>query len=429
VQFEQLDERLVRCVAPNGLRVLAEQLPGVRSTAIGIWVRSGSAHEVPTQMGTAHLLEHLVFKGSERRTAREIAWELESRGGSLDAYTSRDHTNFQAHILDTDLPVAVDVLTDLVRRPLLTEDDLRMEKNVVLEEIRGVEDNPEELVHDLHARTLWGSHPYGHAILGSRDTVTALTAADLRDFHTSRYVPQNCVIAAAGSITTEALVSHLEAEGWFDAAGGEKAHPLPHALQDARRGVRESVHRGGQQHHIVFGTDTVPASDSRRYALGLIVTLFGGGMSSRLFQKVREELGLAYAVYAYQQFYQAAGILGVYVGTQPETADLAVSAILTEYERLAEEGIPEAELITAKQQLKGQIVLSLESPGSRMGRLAGMELTGDRYRRIDEVLAEIDAVTGDSVREIAREFLAPDRQTVLRLGPTDHHRTYEETRT
>jgi predicted Zn-dependent peptidase len=155
--------------------------------------------------------------------------------------------------------------------------------------------------------------------------------------------------------------------------------------------------------------------------LGLIVTLFGGGMSSRLFQKVREELGLAYAVYAYQQFYQAAGVLGVYVGTQPETADLAVSAILTEYERLAEEGIPEAELITAKQQLKGQIVLSLESPGSRMGRLASMELTGDRYRRIDEVLAEIDAVTGDSVREIAREFLSPERQTVLRLGPTDNH--------
>lgn len=415
MQVEQLDERLHRAVAPNGLRVLTEVLPGVRSAAVGIWVRSASAHEPAERMGLSHLLEHMAFKGTERRTARQIALELESRGGSLDAFTSRDHTAYQAHVLDADLPVAVEVLTDLVRRPLLREADLALEKQVVLEEIGGVEDAPDDLVFDLHGRALWPEHPYGWPILGTRETVAAITGDDLRAAHEAGYYPGNCVITAAGNLAVDQLMTVLEREGWFEGAAAREARP-PVGPGPAAHGVRREVARDTRQVHIVLGTDTVPSRDPRRYAFALAATVLGGGMSSRLFQRVREDLGLAYAIYSFQQFYQSAGQTGVYVGTQAETAGAALDAILDEYGSLAREGLRPDELAGAKQQLKGQIMLSLESPGSRMHRLASTELSRDRYRRLDEVLAEIDAVTAEEVRAVGAEFFAPERQTVVQLG-------------
>ncbi len=413
---EQLDERLLRCVAPNGLRVLTEALPGVRSAALGIWVRSASVHESPERMGVSHLLEHMVFKGTERRTPYQIALELESRGGSLDAFTSRDHTTYQAHVLDADLPVAVDVLTDLVRRPLLRQSDLDLERNVILEEINSVQDAPDDLVFELHARALWPTHPYGYSILGTAETVGSINSDDLLAAHLGGYYPGNCIIAAAGNIEHDQLMASLEREGWFEG----DATPVRPGIQpvDAVRGARSDVQRESQQTHLVFGSDAVSSRDPRRYVFSIISTVFGGGMSSRLFQKVREELGLAYAVFSYQQFYQTAGITGVYVGTQAETADQAADVILAEYARLAEEGLPDQDLAGGKQQLKGQIMLSLESPMSRMHRLAGVELTRDRYRRLDQILAEIDAVTTEDVRAVAAEFFAPSRQTLVRLGET-----------
>ena len=411
---EQLDERLVRCVAPNGLRVLTEALPGVRSAAIGIWVRSASVHESPERMGVSHLLEHMVFKGTERRTPYQIALELESRGGSLDAFTSRDHTTYQAHVLDADLPVAVDVLTDLVRRPLLRQSDLDLERNVILEEISSVQDAPDDLVFELHARALWPTHPYGYSILGTPETVGAINSDDLLAAHISGYYPGNCIIAAAGNIEHDQLMASLEREGWFEGDATPVRAGIPPA--DAIRGTRLDVPRESQQCHIVIGSDAVSSRDPRRYVFSIISTVFGGGMSSRLFQKVREELGLAYAVFSYQQFYQTAGITGVYVGTQAETADQAADVVMAEYARLASEGLPAEELAGGKQQLKGQIMLSLESPMSRMHRLAGVELTRDRYRRLDEILGEIDAVSAEDVRGVAAEFFAPDRQTIVRLG-------------
>jgi predicted Zn-dependent peptidase len=416
VLVEQLDERLVRCVAPNGLRVLTEVLPGVRSAAVGIWVRQASAREAPAQMGISHLLEHMVFKGTERRSARQLAMELENRGGSLDAFTSRDHTAYQAHILDADLPVAIEVLTDLVRHPLLRDADLTLEKNVVLEEIHGVADTPDDLVFELHSRSLWPAHPYGYTILGTRDTVTGLSAADLKAWHAQGYYPGNCVITAAGNIAHDQLMTVLEREGWFE--GTERREPAtPVPAVAGTRGGRHQEPRDTQQCHIVFGTDTVPGNDPRRYTFALVATVFGGGMSSRLFQRVREELGLAYTVFSYQQFFQTTGVTGVYVGTQPETAEQAMDAILAEYRELAGNGLHADELASGKQQLKGQIMLSLESPSSRMNRLAGVELTRDRYRRLDEILAEIDAVTMEDMRAVAAEFFAPERQTIVRLGP------------
>ncbi len=416
METARLDEGLYRTTAPNGLVVLTETLPGIRSAAVGIFVRTASAHEDPVQLGISHLLEHMVFKGTERRTARELALELEVRGGGLDAFTGRDYTSYQAHVLDADLPLAVEILTDLVRRPLLRQSDLDSERNVILEEINGVEDTPDDLVFERHAQALWPEHPYGYSILGTRESLAALTAEDLKTLHRDGYYRGNCVIAAAGHVNHDQLLTVLEREGWFQGETRELPRggvtPAP-----AVRGASCTEERDTAQTHIVFGTDTFPLRDPRRFALAILTNAFGGGMSSRLFQRVREELGLAYAIFAYKHFYQGAGQLGVYVGTQPATADQAVEAIREEYASLAREGLPLTELTNGKQQLKGQIMLSLESPGARMGRLAGFTLNDDRYRPLDEMLAEIDAVTSEDVAAVAGEFFAPERQTIVRLGP------------
>jgi predicted Zn-dependent peptidase len=416
VETQNLDQGLVRSTADNGLTVLSEVLPGVRSAAVGIWVRSASAHETPDVMGVAHLLEHLVFKGTERRTAKQLAQELEVRGGSLDAYTSRDHTSYQAHILDADVPLAVEVLTDLVRHPLLRAEDLELERNVVLEEINGVEDTPDDLVFELHARTLWPDHPYGYSILGTPETVGRLGVGELAAAHQGGYYRGNCVIAAAGHVDHGHLLTVLEREGWFEGEAEAAREPVP--AVPARRGAVLAERRDTTQSHIVLGTDTFPARDPRRYALAILTNLLGGGMSSRLFQRVREELGLAYAVYAFQQGYQSAGMTGVYVGTAPGAAAAAEEVIRSELARLAREGLPAGELASGQQQLKGQVMLSLESPSSRMHRLAGTALHRDRYRRLDEILAEIDAVSMEMIAALAAEYFDPARWSVVRLGPT-----------
>ena len=415
MQHETLDEGLVRSVAPNGFMVLSERLPGVRSAAVGIWVRSASAHEPPELMGSAHLLEHLVFKGTKRRTARQLAEELEVRGGSLDAYTSRDHTSYQAHILDADVPLAVEILTDLVRHPLLRAEDLELERNVILDEINGVQDAPEDLVFELLARTLWPDHPYGQSILGTPETVRAMHVAQLVARHQSDYYPANCVFAGAGNVNHGQLLTVLEREGWFE--GGRQVARAPVTGTAAQRGITRAEGRDSQQSHIALATDTFDARDPRRYALAIIVNLLGGGMSSRLFQRVREELGLAYAVYAYNQLYQGAGTIGVYVGTQPATAEAAEQAIRDELLRLVRDGLSEQELVGGRQQLKGQVMLSLESPASRMHRLAATVLYQDRYRRLDEILSEIDAVDRDTIAALVVEYFDPSRWSTVRLGP------------
>ena len=416
METTRLDQGLFRTVAANGLVVQTELLPGVRSVAAGVWVRTASAHEPRGKMGVSHLLEHMVFKGTARRTARQLALELEARGGALDAYTSRDHTNYQAHVLDEDLPRALDVLTDLVRRPLLREEDLALERNVVLEEIATVEDTPDDQVFELFSETLWPEHPYGYSILGTRETVGGLSAGDLHALHGSGYYPGNCVVAAAGRVDHEAILELLGREGWFE---GETATPRRAAVapHPARRGGEHRVARDSAQTHLVFGSDTFPYRDRRRFALSIITNAFGDGMSSRLFQRIREELGLAYGVYAYQQLFEATGVAGVYLGTQPGTADQAAEAVRVEYARLAAEGLPAEDLAQGKQQLKGQVMLSLESPVNRMNRLATLALHDEPYRPLDAILAEIDAVTGAEIAGLTAEFFDPARQTVVRLGP------------
>jgi predicted Zn-dependent peptidase len=415
VRTVQLDTELFRTDCPNGLTVVTERLPGVRSAAAGVWVRSASGHEDRQVMGVSHLLEHMVFKGTSRRTAREIAMSLESRGGSLDAYTSRDHTSYQAHVLDQDLPLALDVLSDLVRAPLLRDEDLALERNVVLEEINGVLDTPDDLVHEMFSETLFPDHPYGYSILGTPATVASLTTQNLRDAHARGYYPGNCVIAVAGNVIHEDVLQMLEALGWL--TGEASPALLPATEANAARGVRRVETSDLQQVHIVMGTDTFKSRDPRRWGMALITTALGSGMSSRLFQRVREELGLCYAVYAYHGTYRSAGVAGVYVGTQPGTADQAADAINAELARLAAEGLPPDELGDAKGQLKGALMLALESTTSRMSRLATHVLQDEPYRSLDEVLRLVEAVTPADTAALAAQFLAPERMTSVRLGP------------
>ena len=412
----QLDEGVSRTDAPNGLTVLTETMPGLRSAAAGFWVRSASAHEPAAKMGVSHLLEHMVFKGTERRSAREISLALESRGGSLDAYTGRDHTTFQARVLDSDVPLAVDVLSDILRRPALREEDLALERKVVLEEIAMVDDAPDDLVFDLHSGALFQDHSYGHRILGTRETVAGLTQADLRQLHGGAYRPRNLVFAAAGRVQHGQVLDLLRQQGWLDLDPGPEIRPVDVPAASWRGEKR--VPREGNQVHIVFGTETFRYGDPRRYALVLLATIFGAGMSSRLFQRVREQLGLAYSVYAFHSFFQASGMFGVYVGTQPGTSQNAADVIREEMAALARDSLTAEELASSKRQVKGQIVLALEGPLSRMYRIAGAALYNEPYRPIDAVLAEIDSIQPDQTAQVAAEFFAPERQAVVWLGPS-----------
>jgi predicted Zn-dependent peptidase len=412
---QRADTEVRRTALDNGLVVVSEFMPGVRSVAVGAWVRRASVHEPPRLMGISHLLEHMVFKGTRHRSAREIALSLESLGGSLDAFTAREHTSFQARVLDEHLGAAAGVLYDLIFDPTLREADLELERKVVLEEIAMVEDTPDDIVFELHNAQLWGEHPYGYSILGTRDTVAGIGASDLWSLHSAAYRPQHIVLAAAGCVGHEQLLDTLDRTGWTAVRGGPSEIPqLPDPAPLPPRRVH--VPRESQQTHVVIGSSAVAHSDRRRLALTIASLVLGGGMSSRLFQRVREELALAYSVYSFQSFYAAAGVLGVYVGTSPETAARALLEIENELRCIARDGLSEAELQAGKNQLKGQLTLSLESPASRMYRVAASELYGEPFETLDGELARVDQVTADEVAEVCATFLDPARQTVLTLG-------------
>jgi predicted Zn-dependent peptidase len=403
-----------RTVLDGGLSVLTQKVSGVRSASVGVWVRYGSAYEGAGEQGAAHLLEHMVFKGTERRSAKEIALVLERLGGSLDAYTTREHTGYQARVLGEHLDVALDVLSDFVVAPSLREEDLALEREVVLEEISMVEDTPDDLVFELHGEALWPSHPYGHSILGTRATVASLTAEDLRRVHASSYRRGAIVVAATGAVEHEGVVDSVARH--FERVGNGGV-PAPLAAPPPVEPGERRVERPGTQAHIVMGTRTFPHADPRRFTLVLLSTAVGGGMSSRLFQRVREELGLAYAVYSFQSFYRTGGSLGVYVGTRPEWADRAVAVIRDELRRVAEEGLLASELEDAKGHLKGHMVLGMESAGGRLHRLALQELHGEPHWTVDELLSRIDRITAEDTAEVAAQWLDPERWLAVRLGP------------
>lgn len=408
---------LRRTELPNGLTVLSEAVPGARSVAFGAWVRAATLHESAEEMGVSHFLEHMVFKGTQRRTAQQIALSLESLGGSLDAYTEREHTSFQARVLDEHLPEAVAVIGDLLFEPLLRPSDLALERKVILEEISMVDDTPDDVIFDIHNRELWGAHAHGYPILGTRETVQALDVPQLQALHARAYHPGRLVVAASGHVDHDALLETLMGSGWGDRVRGDvtpfdvpPAVPVaPHARYVKRKDIAQT--------HVVLGSAGIAHGDTRRYAFALLGTMLGGGMSSRLFQRVREELGLAYNVHTFSSSYADTGNHGVYLASAPETAQQALDAVREVLAQVAAEGLSETDLAAGKRQLRGQLVLSMEGVSSRMYRAATTALYGEPHRSIEDLLALVDAIDAATVRDVAHEFFDPARQTLVSLGP------------
>ncbi|MCE2455259.1 MAG: insulinase family protein [Gemmatimonadetes bacterium] len=403
----------MRSTLSNGVRLECELVEGARSVAVGVWVRCGGAHDPVGREGAAHMLEHMVFKGTKRRSARDIAMSVESLGGWLDAYTSREHTCYQARVAAAHLDPALDVLADLVLNPKLTARDLQTERRVVLEEIAQVEDTPDDVVYDLHGERLWAGHPYGKPILGSSATVRELALTDIVEAH-SRYRGSNLVVAAAGALDPDRFFG--QAGSLFGGLPPGRRTSSPRPPRSVRTGTELCV-RPTKQSHLVFGSKVPGRSHPDRHALAIVSQALGGGMSSRLFQRVREDLGLCYQVQTFQQFFSAAGLAGIYAGTGSATADAAIEAIRTEMARVAAGELSESEIAAAKEQLKGGLVLSLESTAARLARLASFALHDEPFLDIDELLARIEGVEASDIDRVAAEHFDPDNYLLLRLGP------------
>jgi len=403
-------------VLPNGLTLLTEVMPAVRSVAMGIWLRSGSRQEREEENGISHFLEHMLFKGTKNRTAEEIARAADSIGGHLDAFTAKECSSFSIKVLDEHLPRAFDILADLVKNPLFHPEHIAKERQVIQEEIKMVEDTPDDLVHEIFTQTYWRGHALGRPILGTRQSVGRFERGQLHDYFQRHYAPGNMLIAAAGHVEHAQVVELAAKEFGAAPAGarlGESPTPIPHPhIKHRRKKELEQV-------HICLGTPAYPQTHARRFACYILNTVLGGGMSSRLFQNIREKRGLAYAVFSTLSSFRDAGCLSIYAGTATERAAEVVQLIVEEFRRLKETPLSDEELQRAKDYLKGNLLLSLESTMSRMSNLARLEMCFGRYISLDEIAAEVDAVTTDAVLAVARELFATDRLALTVLGPHD----------
>ncbi|WP_067831765.1 M16 family metallopeptidase [Actinomadura kijaniata] len=410
-----------RTVLPGGLRVITETMPTVRSAAFGIWAGVGSRDEDPADAGASHYLEHSLFKGTTRRTAMEISAEVEAVGGDINAFTAKEYTCYHARVLDRDLPLAVDVISDMVTGALNRPEDVEAERGVILEEIHMQEDEPGDLVHEEFAAALFGDTPLGRPILGTEDSINALSRDRIHGYYRHHYVPPNLVVSAAGNLDHDEVVALTERA--FAAVLGGDARPAAPRIggETVPLGPRTRViGRDTEQAHLVLGGPGLRRTDERRFALGVLSAVLGGGMSSRLFQEIRERRGLAYSVYSYTSQYADTGLFGVYAGCQPEKADEVLAICREEVARVAEHGLTGEELARGKGQLRGGTVLGMEDTESRMNRLGRSELVYDALLSVDEVLARIDAVTLDDVRAVAADVLGgPQSLTVI--GPFGEH--------
>ena len=417
------DGAVARTVLPGGLRVITEHLPSVRSAAFGIWAGVGSCDEDLAHAGATHYLEHLLFKGTHRRTALEISAALDAVGGELNAFTGKEYTCYYARVLDVDLPLAIDVLSDMVTGSLIEPKDVDAERGVILEEIAMNDDDPADTVHEAFAAQLFGDTPLGRPILGTAGSINAITREQISGHYRARYTPPSLVVAAAGSVKHEAVVASVrEAFGGALAAPAQPAQPRLGGLGEALpggagRGVR-LVSRGIEQANLVLGCEGLSRNDDRRFALGVLNAALGGGMSSRLFQEVREKRGLAYSVYSFASQHAETGLWGVYVGCLPAKADEVLAICQDEIAKAVTSGLTDAELERGKGQLRGSIVLGLEDPSSRMSRLGKAELVYPRLEPVEEILASIEAVTHDDVRRVAAEVIDLPKALAV-VGPFD----------
>jgi predicted Zn-dependent peptidase len=398
----------------SGVRVVTERMPSVRSVALGFWIGTGSAGEAEPEAGLSHLIEHMLFRGTARFESVEIDQIFDGMGAELNAGTGKETTSVYSRVLDVHLERALDVMADMIWRPRFAQDDLENEREIVLEEIAMYEDDPQDKVFDVLGEAVFGSHPLGRAIIGRADVVAGTPADGLRAFHAARYVPGNIVVAAAGSLDHDALVEQI---GRAEAA--RASAPVPPAVvppgDELARRIR-FIEKDTEQYHLCLGGPGIPRDDDRRFALRVLDNILGGSSSSRLFQEVREKRGLAYSVYSFQSLYAGTGQVGLYLGTRPDNVGRAMAVVASELQRFRTEPGTAEELERSKENVKGRLVLALESTTSRMNRLGSSVLAELPLLSVDEMVARIDAVTLADLEELAHELFAPERLSAAGIG-------------
>jgi predicted Zn-dependent peptidase len=405
---------VTREVLDTGLRLITESMPHVRSVSIGVWLMRGSRHETNDQSGIAHFVEHMLFKGTATRTAEDIAQAIDSIGGQLDAFTAKEYASYYIKVLDEHLPLAVDLLSDIVMNPRFDGDELEREKKVILEEIKMVEDTPDDLVHELFTQHFWEGHPLGRPILGTKETVESFTPGVLREYFEAAYAAPNLIVSAAGNIdhsTVHELVSR---------AFEKLPRSSPRFADAVPRVVPQVVVRSKEleQSHLCLGTGSYPQNHDDRYVSYIMNTVLGGSMSSRLFQNVREKRGLAYAVFSGLSAYRDTGNITIYAGCAKEAVTEVVDLCVDELRTLKNTLVPHAELRRAKDHLKGSLMLSLENTASRMSHLARQEIYFDRHFGLDETLAGVERVSSEDVQRVARDLFANGSLAATVLGPS-----------
>jgi predicted Zn-dependent peptidase len=402
-----------RQVLPHGLTVITEQMEHIRSASIGIWLETGSRDETPQSNGISHFIEHMVFKGTKHRTAEEIARQVDSIGGNMDAFTSKECICFNVKVLDEHVPLALEILSDLVLYPNFTDEDIARERGVILEEIKMDEDNPDYLVHEIFTQNFWKDHPLGKPILGTKETVKKFERQAVLDTYTHRFAPGNIIVAAAGHLDhnqfVDLVVKHFEhlkpAQNGFHS-------PAPKIVPRIVLRNKKAL----EQVQLCIGVPAYPIAHEKRYAGYILNTLLGGGMSSRLFQNIRERQGLAYSIYSDLNPYRDTGCMAVYAGTSLASAAKVVQSVVGEFRDLKIRPVPEEELRRSKDQLKGSLMLSLESSTARMSNLARQEMYFDRFQDLDELVQKIEAVTPDDLQSMAQEFFKTESVAVTVLG-------------
>jgi predicted Zn-dependent peptidase len=411
-----------RTVLPGGLRIITEAMPGVRSASVGIWVGVGSRDETPSVAGTSHFLEHLLFKGTKHRTALDIAMVMDTIGGEFNAFTEKEHTCFYATVLDQQLPTAVDIIADVVLNATIAAADVDIERAVVLEEISMRDDDPSDLVHDEFSAALFGDVPLGRSILGSEQSINQLSRKQIHGYYSRRYRPSEMVVSVAGNIEHSEVVQLVRRAFTGRLRDGDSgAQPRPdRRLHTVPARPVTVVSDDTEQANIVLGTMGLSRFDERRFVLSVLATAVGGGMSSRLFQQIREQRGLAYSTYSYTSSYAGDGLFGLYAGCQPGKADEVVSIMTEVLRSIAADGLGADEIDRGKGQLRGGMVLGLEDSSSRMSRIGKAELTYGDVLGLDDLLARVEAVTPEQVNELAAELAAqPTCLTVV--GPFGEH--------
>jgi len=404
-----------KSVLPGGLRVVSEKIPTARAIAIGVWIDAGSRDESVSENGISHFIEHMVFKGTRNRSPKQIASWLESLGGNLNAFTSREQTCFHAIILDEHLTEAVDILSDILMNSTFTPGNLTREKSVVVEEIHEVRENPSDYIHELFSENFWRGHPLGRSILGTRDNIMAFSRKDLRSYMARHYRGGRVVIAAAGNVSHRKLLGLVRDR--FDFTPGDDGRGEDAVLPDDI--AVEFASHAGQQNHVCMGFPGLAFNHPDRYKLLGLYTYLGAGMSSVLFQRIREEKGMAYTIYAFSDFYRDSGLLGIYFATDQKNLPDAATTILKELKKVKKYRLPEDRLDKIKAQIKGHLTLALESTSGRMSRLGRQEIMVGHYTSLEQALRQIDKITPDDIIEMARKLFTPRGLTMTALGPAD----------